>query len=85
MDGIVFENMERMIMTKLSPDQEVIAAHMAAINAAIQTLVNCLQDNEALQLGQYPSALRAYMQLAKDRADPMTLGLLDDLRKSFLS
>ena len=34
---------------KLSPEGEVIAAYGAAMIAAFQVLINCLEENEALQ------------------------------------
>lgn len=72
-------------MPKLDPEHEVLAAHMAATTAAFQVLVHCLQENGALELGQFPTALAAYMEMAKDRAEPITLALLDDLRQAMLN
>jgi hypothetical protein len=69
----------------ISPDQEVVAAHMHAVTAAFQTLVLCLQNNGALEPGQYPAALHSYMELARDKASPMTLAMLDDLRQALLN
>jgi hypothetical protein len=68
----------------LSPEHEVIAAHMSAVTAAFQMLVICLQHNGALEQGQYSAALHDYMEMAKDKAAPMTLVLLDDLRQALL-
>jgi hypothetical protein len=65
--------------------QDILVAHMSATTAAFQMLVICLQDNGALERGQFPSALHAYMEMAKDRSDPMTLSLLDDLRQALLN
>lgn len=42
---------------KLSPEAEMIAAHIAATTTAFQLLVMCLQDNEALRPGQFQEAL----------------------------
>lgn len=70
---------------KMSPEHEVIAAHMSAVTVAFQTLVLCLQDNGSLEPGQYPAALHGYMEMAKDTADPMTLALVDDLRQALLN
>jgi hypothetical protein len=43
---------------KLTPEGEVIAAYGAAMVAAFQVLLNCLEENEAVQPGQFPAALR---------------------------
>lgn len=48
---------ETMPKPKLSPEGEVIAAYGAAVVAAFQVLVNCLEENEAVQPGQFPAAL----------------------------
>jgi hypothetical protein len=40
---------------KLSPEGEVIAAHGAAMVAAFQVLVSCLEENEAVHPGQFPA------------------------------
>jgi hypothetical protein len=45
---------ETMPKPKLSPKGEVIAAHGAAMLAAFQVLVSCLEENEAVQPGQFP-------------------------------
>ena len=45
---------------KLSPEGEVIAAYGAALVAAFQVLINCLEENDALQPGQLPAALAVY-------------------------
>jgi hypothetical protein len=37
---------------KLSPEGEVIAAYGAALVAAFQVLINCLEENGALEPGQ---------------------------------
>ncbi len=65
---------------KLSPEGEVIAAHMAATTAAFQILVHCLQENEALQHGQFPEALRLYLEMTKRRdRNEMELTMLHEL------
>ena len=69
---------------KLSPEHEVIAAHMAATTSAFQVLVLCLQRQGALSPGEFPDALRNYMEMAKDTASPMTLAMLDDIRQSLM-
>lgn len=69
----------------LSPDHEIIAAHMAATTAAFQVLVHCLQENGALDRGQVPEALRIYMETVKSRAgNEVELALLHDLRQALL-
>ena len=70
---------------KLSPEHEIIAAHMAATTAAFQVLVHCLQENGALERGQMPEALRVYMEMAKHQRDNgVQLALLNDLRLALM-
>jgi hypothetical protein len=72
---------------KLSPEGEVIAAYGAAMVAAFQVLVSCLQENEALQSGQFPEALRVYMEMTKSRegdVNDMTLAMLHEIRMATL-
>jgi hypothetical protein len=68
---------------KLSPEGELIAAHGAAMIAAFQVLINCLEEKGALSPGQFPDALRVYMEIVKsghgDVSD-MTLAVLHDIR-----
>jgi hypothetical protein len=76
---------------KLSREGEVIAAYGAAMVAAygaamvaaFQVLINCLEENDPLQPGQFPDALGVYMEMVKsgqgDVSD-MTLAVLDDIR-----
>lgn len=74
-------------MTKkeLSPEHEVIAAHIAATTAAFQILVMCLQQNGALERGQVPEAIRLYMETTKRRSGNETeLALLHDLRQALM-
>lgn len=52
---------------KLTPEGEVIAAYGAAMVASFQVLINCLEESEALLPGQFPEALRAYMEMVKSR------------------
>jgi hypothetical protein len=47
---------------KLSPEGEVIAAYGAAMVAAFQVLINCLEENDAVLPGQFPDALGVYME-----------------------
>ena len=72
---------------KLSPEGEVIAAHGAAMVAAFQVLVSCLEENEAVHPGQFPEALRVYMEMTKSREGDisnMTLAVLHDIRMATL-
>jgi hypothetical protein len=71
-------------MPELSPEGEAIAAYGAATLAALKILVVCLQSNGSLEHGQYPEALRVFMEAAKDDLDDMTLSILNDLRTSIL-
>jgi hypothetical protein len=63
---------------KLSPESEVIAAYGAAMVAAFQVLVSCLEENEAIHPGQFPEALRVYI------VSDMTLSMLHDIRMATL-
>jgi len=68
---------------KLSPEGEVIAAQGAAVVAAFQVLINCLEESDALLPGQFPEALGVYMGMAKSRRgdiSDMTLAVLHDIR-----
>jgi hypothetical protein len=72
---------------KLSPEGEVIAAFGAAMVAAFQVLVSCLEENEAVHPGQFPEALRVYMEMVKSRkgdVSDMTLAVLHDIRMATL-
>jgi hypothetical protein len=72
---------------KLSPEGEVIAAYGAAMVAAFQVLVSCLEENDAVQPGQFPEALRVYMEMVKSQkgdVSDMTLAILHDIRMATL-
>jgi hypothetical protein len=72
---------------KLSPEGEVIAAYGAAMVAAFQVLVSCLEENEAMQPGQFPAALAVYMEMIKSNkgdVSDMTLAVLHDIRAATL-
>ena len=72
---------------KLSPEGEVIAAYGAAMVAAFQVLLNCLEENEAVHPGQFPEALRVYMEMVKSKkgdVSDMTLSMLHDTRMATL-
>jgi hypothetical protein len=72
---------------KLSPEGEIIAAYGAAMVAAFQVLVGCLEENEAIHSGQFPAALAVYMELVKSRkggVSDMTLAVLHDIRTATL-
>ncbi len=42
---------EDLMTGKLTPDGEVIAAYGAAMVAAFQVLINCLEENDAVSAG----------------------------------
>jgi hypothetical protein len=68
---------------KLSPEGEVTAAYGAAVVAAFQVLINCLEENDVLLPGQFPDALAVYMEMVKSRkgeVSDMTLAVLHDIR-----
>jgi hypothetical protein len=72
---------------KLSPEGEVIAAYGAAMVAAFQVLINCLEESDSLLPGQFPDALRVYMEMVKSRkgdVSDMTLAMLHDIRMATL-
>jgi hypothetical protein len=72
---------------KLSPEGEVIAAYGAAVVAAFQVLINCLEESDALLPGQFPDALGVYMEMVKSRkggVSDMTLAVLHDIRAATL-
>jgi hypothetical protein len=72
---------------KLSPEGEVIAAYAAAMVAAFQVLLSCLEENEAVQPGQFAAALAVYMEMVKSRkgdVSEMTLAVLHDIRAATL-
>jgi hypothetical protein len=72
---------------KLSPEGEVIAAYGAAMVAAFQVLVSCLEENEAVHPGQFPAALAVYMEVIKSNkggVSDMTLAVLNDIRAATL-
>jgi hypothetical protein len=72
---------------KMSPEGEVIAAYGAAVVAAFQVLINCLEESDALQPGQFADALRVYMEMIKSNSgavSDMTLAVLHDIRAATL-
>jgi len=73
---------------KLSPEGEVIAAYGAAMVAAFQVLINCLEENDALLPGQFPAGLGVYMEMVKSRqgnVSNVTLAVLHDMRSATLT
>ena len=55
--------------------------------AAFQVLLNCLEENEAVQPGQFPAALAIYMEMIKTKqgsVSDMTLAVLHDIRAATL-
>jgi hypothetical protein len=72
---------------KLSPEGEVIKAYGAAMIAAFQVLINCLEESDALLPGQFGDALRVYMEMVKSgdgNVNEMTLAMLHDIRMATL-
>ena len=75
--------MEAMMTGKLTPEGDVIAAYGAAMVAAFQVLINCLEESDALLPGQFPDALGVYMEMVKSRkgdVSDITLAVLHDIR-----
>ena len=55
---------------------------------SFQVLINCLEENDALPPGQFPDALRVYMEMVKSRqgdVSDMTLAVLHDIRTATLT
>ena len=68
---------------KLTSEGEVIAAYGAAMVAAFQLLINCLEESHALLPGQFPDALAVYMEMVKSNkgsVSDMTLAVLNGIR-----
>jgi hypothetical protein len=73
---------------RLTPEGDVIAAYGAAMVAAFQVLINCLEESDALLPGQFPEALRVYMEVVKSRqgnVSDLTLAVLHDVRTATLT
>jgi hypothetical protein len=68
----------------LSPEGEAIAAYGAATIAAFKVLVVCLQSNGALEHGQFPEALRLFINASTDKTDQPVLDILQELRINLL-
>jgi hypothetical protein len=56
-----------MTAPKPSSEAEALAAQSAAIVAAFQVLVGCLEENGVLDPGQYSEALKVFMEMTKSR------------------
>jgi hypothetical protein len=72
---------------KLTQHGEVIAAYGAAMVAAFQVLINCLEESDALLPGQFPEALGVHMEMVKSRqgnVSDLTLAVLHDIRTATL-
>ena len=72
---------------KLSPEGEVIAAYGVAMVAAFQVPINCLEENGAMEPGQFPAVLGVYMEIVKSRqgeVSDVTLPVLHDMRTATL-
>lgn len=68
---------------KLTPEGEIISAYGAAMVAAFQVLINCLEESDVLLPGQFLDALAVYMEMVKSNkgsASDMTLAVLHDIR-----
>jgi hypothetical protein len=66
-----------------SPEGEVIAAYGAAMVAAFQVLINCLEENGVVEPRQFPDALGVYMEMVKSSkgaVSDVTLAVLHDIR-----
>lgn len=63
---------------------ETLACYDAAMTAAFQVLIYCLQSNGALQRGQFQEELQRYLEVTKDRSSPAKTAILQDLRASLL-
>ncbi len=77
-----------MAKEKLSPEGEVIAAYGAAMVAAFQVLINCLEENGALLPDQFPAALGVNMEMVKSKqgnVSDVTLAVLHDMRSATLN
>ncbi|MCO4316367.1 hypothetical protein M8997_004160 [Phyllobacterium sp. 21LDTY02-6] len=59
-----------------------LAAHMSATATAFQMLVICLQNNGALERGQFSRALGSYIEEAAGQTDSATIRLLEDLKSA---
>ena len=73
-------------MNKADDDRvvEELASYSAAMTAAFQVLIHCLQTNGALHRGQYPQELQAYMDVTRDKASPSKTAILEGLRRLLL-
>jgi hypothetical protein len=69
---------------ELSPPDEAIAAYRTATLASFKLLVICLQNNGALEHGQFPEAIREFMEISKFDASREALDVLNELRLSLL-
>ena len=73
---------------KLSPEGEVIAAQGAAMVAAFQVLINCLEESDAMLPGQFTDALGVYMEVVKSgkgNVSEMTLAVLHEIRSAIVN
>ena len=63
--GLPYIRRTEIVMPKgnFTPEGEVIAAYGAAMVASFQVLINCLEESDALLPGQFPDALRIYMEM----------------------
>lgn len=76
-----------MTAPKPSPEAEVLAAQGAAMVTAFQVLVGCLEERGALEPGQFPEALKVFMEMTKSRegdVSAMELAMLHEIRAATL-
>ena len=71
-------------MPKLTPDSEVLDAHMTAHHVALVALVRCLEDNGALRPGQSANALHMSMETGRRELSDVTLAMLHGIREAVL-
>lgn len=70
---------------KLSPESELIAAYGTAMTAAFQCLVVALQNNGALNRGEFQRVLADYMKIStEERGNDLVINLLRDLQQGLL-
>jgi hypothetical protein len=68
------ETGRRMRMSEnLSPEGEAIVAYGAATMAAFQVLVGCLQSNGSPEHGQFPEAVRLFIDASSDKTEEPVL------------
>ena len=79
-----FVGRDRELVQRLSSEGTTIVACVVAFNAAFQVLVSTLQNEGMLKPGLISEGLSEFVEVAEGRADPLTLMLLDELKRSLL-